>query len=406
MFAFLYSSSRQLLFIKHRTSTRRTQLSLVQKNAFFMFKSFTSIGLSESEKRKEHSFTVSYLINSCGLSPKSALLASKKLHFKNPDRPDSVLNLFKENGFKNTQITKLITNYPSFLLSDPENTILPKIEFLRSIGVSSSELADIFSYNPELLKKSLKKNLIPNYDFLKSLLIENEKVITTLKRSQWSFLNNLTKTMVPNIELLREIGAPQSTISFLVTTSPFAASIQHSKLVKAVQEVKEMGFNPSRVVFMEALKVVLSLRKPTREYKFEIFRRWGWSKEDFLVAFRKHPCFMLLSEEKITKAMNYLVNKLGRPSTDIARNPVVLYYSLEKRIIPRCSVVQILIAKDVVKNDLCLSTFILITEKSFLERYVYKFQDIVSQLLSVYHSKMDLLDVEIQVQKVGGTEKL
>jgi mTERF domain-containing protein len=115
---------------------------------------------------------------------------------------------------------------------------------------------------------------------------------------------------------------------------------------------------------------------------------------------------MLLSEEKIMKAMNYLVNKLGRPSTDIARNPVVLNYSLEKRIIPRCSVVQILIAKDVVKNDLCLSTFILITEKSFLERYVYKFQDIVSQLLSVYHSKIDLLDVEIQVQKFCGTEKL
>ena len=98
-----------------------------------------------------------------------------KICSKNPDRPDSVLNLFKENGFKNTQITKLIRNNPSFLLSDPENTILPKNEFLRSIGVSSSELADIFSYNPELLKKSLKKNLIPNYDFLKSLLIENER---------------------------------------------------------------------------------------------------------------------------------------------------------------------------------------------------------------------------------------
>jgi mTERF domain-containing protein len=88
MFGFLSSSSRQLLFITYR----KTQLGFLQKNACFMFKSFTSIGLSESEQQKEHSFTVSYLINSCGLSPKSALLASKRVHFENPEGPDSVLN--------------------------------------------------------------------------------------------------------------------------------------------------------------------------------------------------------------------------------------------------------------------------------------------------------------------------
>jgi mTERF domain-containing protein len=402
MFGFLSSSSRQLLFIKNR----RTHLGFLQKNACFMFKLFTSIGLSESEQQKDHTFTVSYLINSCGLVTKSALIVSKMIHFKNPEGPDSVLNLFKENGFDDTQITKIVRTRPHLLLSDPENTLLPKIEFFHSKGVSSSDIPRIITTSPDLLNRSLENHIIPCYDFLKSVLVVNKKVITTLKRSRRSILNNITKTMVPNIELLREVGASQIAISFFVTKYPDFAFIKPSKLVKAVQEVKEMGFNPSRVVFMEALKVVLSLRKPMREYKFEIFRRWGWSKEDLLIAFRKDPCFMHLSEEKIMKAMNYLVNKLGRPSTDIARNPLVLSYSLEKRIIPRCSVVQILIAKDVVNNDLCLSSFILITEKSFLERYVYKFQDIVSQLLSVYHSKIDLLDVEIQVQKFCGTEKL
>uniref|UniRef100_A0A7N2N476 Uncharacterized protein n=1 Tax=Quercus lobata TaxID=97700 RepID=A0A7N2N476_QUELO len=98
--------------------------------------------------------------------------------------------------------------------------------------------------------------------------------------------------------------------------------------------------------------------------------------------------------------MNFLVDKLGRPSTDIARNPVVLHLNLEKRIIPRCSVIQILIARDLVKDDLSFSSFLLVNEKSFLKKYVSKFQDYVPQLLSLYQNKMDLLDVEIQFEKV------
>ncbi|KAK4539011.1 hypothetical protein RGQ29_032063 [Quercus rubra] len=300
------------------------------------------------ETERNH-FTVSYLVNSCGLSRKSALLASNKVHFQNPDRPESVLSLLKENGFDNTQITKLIRSRPTLLLADPENTLLPKIEFFP-----------ILTLSPDLLRRSLTNHLIPCYDFLKSVLLENEKVITTI-----------------------ELGAPQSAISHLVTHFPSMAFVTHAKFVKAVQEVKELGFDPSKALFVQAIQAVLKLKKPMWESKFEIFRRWGWSEADTLLAFKKHPICMLLSEEKITKAMKFL-----------------------KRIFPRCSVVQILLAKDLVKNDLSLATFLLPTEKWFLEKYVIRFQDNVPQLLSVYQNKMELQDVEIQSEKVGETELL
>jgi hypothetical protein len=57
-----------------------------QQNAFFILKSFTSLGLLESNETQQgekHSFRVSYLINSCGLSPKSATLASQRVNFEN-----------------------------------------------------------------------------------------------------------------------------------------------------------------------------------------------------------------------------------------------------------------------------------------------------------------------------------
>ena len=124
---FALPCSRQVLLLKSRT-----QLLVFQQNAFFILKSFTSIGLMESnEKQQEEklSFTVSYLINSCGLSPKSAILASQRMNFENPERPDSVLNLLKENGFTPTQISKIVRLHPRFLLSDPEKTLCPRLSF-------------------------------------------------------------------------------------------------------------------------------------------------------------------------------------------------------------------------------------------------------------------------------------
>jgi mTERF domain-containing protein len=151
MFGFL--CSRQLLPLKHR----RTHLGFLQQNGFFLVKSFTSVGsLPESNQKPEEeeklSLAVSYLINSCGLSKKSAILASQRnrVLFQSPERPDSVLNLFKENGFSNAQISKIVRKHPRILLSHPEKILLPKIELLRSIGFSIPDLITSISSYPFL----------------------------------------------------------------------------------------------------------------------------------------------------------------------------------------------------------------------------------------------------------------
>ncbi|XP_041016777.1 transcription termination factor MTERF15, mitochondrial-like [Juglans microcarpa x Juglans regia] len=389
---FGYLCSRHLLLGKHR----RTNLGFLLKNGFFIGKSFASVGLSESNEKleeKEHSFAVSYFINCCGLSTKSAILASQRVRFRTPEKPDSVLNLLKENGFTNTQISRLVRIEPQLLLSNPEKTLLPKIEFFRSMGASRSDLSRILSLNPALLRRSLERHLIPCYDFLKSVLILDEKVVTVFKRSRWVVCIH---NMVPNIALLRQVGMPQSTISFLVTNYPSTAFVKDTRFAEAIHEVKEMGYDPSKTVFVHAIQVLLRMSRPKLESKLELYKRWGWSKDVALLAFKRHPNCMLLSDKKITKAMDFLVNKMGSSLTDIARNPTVLFFSLEKRIIPRCSVIQILIAKGLVKNDMSLSTFILPGEKCFLDKFVIKFQDGVPELRNVYWEKTDLLDVIIQ----------
>jgi mTERF domain-containing protein len=268
MFGFL--CSRQLLALK----SWRTHLGLLQQNGFFIVKSFTSVGsLPESNKNPEEeeklSFAMSYLINSCGLSTKSAILASQSLRvlFQGPKRPDSVLNFLKENGFGNAQISQIVRSYTPVLLSHTEKTLLPKIELLLSIGVSSSDVLTLVSSNPFLLKINLKKRLIPCYDFLKSVLLVDEKVLKTFKRSPRACLGNETDTMALNISLLRQLGAPPSTISFLVTNYPSTAFIKHTRFVEAVHQVMEMGFDPMKTVFVEAIQVLLKMNKPKLESK-------------------------------------------------------------------------------------------------------------------------------------------
>ena len=115
---------------------------------------------------------------------------------------------------------------------------------------------------------------------------------------------------------------------------------------------------------------------------------------------------MCLSEERITKAMDFLVNRMGWPSEHISRNPIVLLFSLEKRTIPRCSVFQILLSKGLVKKDSALFTILRPKEKDFLENYVTKFQQNIPQLLEVYQGKSDLLDLGIGSKRISEIKPL
>ena len=96
----------------------------------------------------KRSFTVSYLINSCGLSPEIANSVSEKVNFPNPTRPDSVLSLLRDHGFANLHISKLVSKCPKLLLAKPDKTLLPKLDFFRSLGLSSTEVVDLVASVP------------------------------------------------------------------------------------------------------------------------------------------------------------------------------------------------------------------------------------------------------------------
>lgn len=95
-----------------------------------------------TKNRNRQSFTVSYLINSCGLSPEVAISISEKLKFESSDdRPDTVLALLRNQGFKNAHISKLISRRPSLLLiTRPEKSCCPNSNFWAPLGLQAITL--------------------------------------------------------------------------------------------------------------------------------------------------------------------------------------------------------------------------------------------------------------------------
>lgn len=102
---------------------------------------------------------------------------------------------------------------------------------------------------------------------------------------------------------------------------------------------------------------------------------------------------MILSQKKIMQTMDFLVNKMGWSAAMIPTYPIILCFSLEKRIIPRCCVVKVLMSKGLIDENLSLAYVVLPAEKQFLERFVTRYLSQVPQLLSVYEDQLDFQDL-------------
>ncbi|KAI9114136.1 hypothetical protein K1719_014786 [Acacia pycnantha] len=377
----------------------RTQLGFLRLNASLTSHSFSSVvkssesNQSEQNRVESESFTVSYLVNSCGVSARDAEELSKRVKLKDQDNPDSVLKLLQSYRFSGTHISKVLKFNPRLLLAKPENNLLPKLRFLQSIGFSASEIPELVSSNSKLLTLSLEKRIIPHYGALKSVLgdpVKARRCLKSSRRSIFSFSYGVTN-IFPNIKVLRDEGVPQSSVFTLLFRNANVAFIDQSKFVEYVKFVKETGIDPSKVTFVNALFAVTQLSKSTWEWKLDFFERCGWSRDVTLSAFSKFPVIMLLSEKKITNTLKFFVDEMGLRLEDTAGCPTIFSYSLERRIIPRWSVFQILKMKGLVKANMSIPSMIIISEEKFLENFVIKFRENVPQLLKLYRGELGSL---------------
>ncbi|XP_009361991.2 uncharacterized protein LOC103952168 [Pyrus x bretschneideri] len=314
---------REIAYLFPKTKTKRFVVGLGGLNPSPFVSSLRSLILCRHSvleiSQNQHDFTVNYLIKSCGLSPEGAIAASKRVKLRSPERADSVLSFLRSHGFSATQISKLIRSRPQLLMGYPEKTLSPKLEFFMSVGISREELAKTIASVPGLLDVNLQKRIKPTCLFLGNLL-SGKKIVAFLKNGSRIFLEGHSKNLAPNIGILRELAMPQSCISLLLAHFPRSLIRNPENFGKVVDEVKQMGFNLEKSTSVMAINTLCS--KSIWNHSCESYKRWGWSKDDVLSAFKRFPHCMTKSEKKMMQVMEFLVNKMGWPARVIAKCPV------------------------------------------------------------------------------------
>ncbi|XP_019425681.1 PREDICTED: uncharacterized protein LOC109334384 [Lupinus angustifolius] len=313
--------------------------------------------------------------------------ASKEAPLNASEKPE-LLNLFRNWGFSNSHLYTMLSREPWLLSCNPNKRVLPKFEFLLSKGASTSDIVSIVTKTPRFLSPSLENHIIPTYELVHSFLLSDEETVACIIRNTLSFCSS---RMSHNIKLLIGCGVSESNIAILLRKWPsILCSID---LLKEVEEVKRLGFNPSKTTFSIALLAKHTVCKSKWDEKIGVFKKWGWDDETILEAFRRQPNCMLVSCDKINVVMNFWVKELGWDVLALVRGPDIFGFSLEKKIIPRAYVLKYLLGKGLMKKDASLITPFRISEILFLQKFVECFEEEeTSQLLNIYWEKLNVQD--------------
>ncbi|KEH37293.1 uncharacterized protein [Medicago truncatula] len=380
------SNNAVLCFITTKSTTPKFNNPLLHQFPISPRRFCTITATSESNT---HPFSVSYLINNFGFSHESALKAfnNKQVRFNTPDNADSVITFFQNHGFPNSNIRIIIQKAPWLLSSQPHKRLLPKFQFFLSNGASLSDIVPLLTTNPRILRSSLEKQIIPLFQLLSRCLKTNRDAIICLIK-HWTTFTIYYHLIVANINLMTDFGIPHSVIARLIRSRPFL--ICSKDLINSLEEIKGLGFDPSTTTFGYALLANNCTSKKLWDEKVDVLKKWGWSDEDVIRAFRCHPDMMLTSIEKINLVMSFWVNQLGWDSLALTKRPHILTHSLEKWIVPRGLVVQFLLMKGLRKKNASLVTPFRYSEKLFLEKFVFSFKEESDYLLKIYEEKIKL----------------
>ncbi|KAF2305964.1 hypothetical protein GH714_009175 [Hevea brasiliensis] len=285
-----------------------------------------------------------------------ATSACKFVRIKSTDKADLVLQLLRAKGFTQSQIACLISRRPQLILLDPDKILRPKIEYFESLGFLAPWLPRALCADPRILAASLKNRILPKAYFLRGFLETEENFILSLKRC-FSVLWLDTELMMSKICTLCAFGVPVPSIRRLV--------VLHPKFLF-------LGFDSYE----------------EKERKKRVLMSFGWSERDILRAFRAQPLFMTASEKKMKQLMEFYLTKACLQLSDLVRSPFLFMISLERIVIPRCTVLEVLLLKGLIKKDVNVVSALTVSKKRFEKKFFAYFKEDYPELIQAYQAKI------------------
>ncbi|KAL3345733.1 hypothetical protein AABB24_024600 [Solanum stoloniferum] len=349
----------------------------------------------------------STLINLChrkshGLSKENTISEAEPLQLDTAlcSKVSALIELFQNHGFSATQSKKLIRVRPTLLVSNVDKTLKPKLKFLLSIGFTEDERNKIICGNPNILMSSIEKQLTPCFDSLKIFMGSEMQAMAAIKRSPQIFNYKISSGLKQTLQVLHQLGIPDSQVPEFISKVPIILTINPEKMSKVGLRLKELGFDVTSPAFRAAFTTMSLLNDSKMERKLENYRSMGFSDGEILNIFRLQPTCMFYSEDNIRAIVAFYVNRLHLSLSHLSQRPSFLLRSLKKRIIPRCSVMQVLWSRGIISKVSKLSSILMISEKDFLRKCVTKYEAEVPELLAAYRGELVFNDYTFHLSEI------
>lgn len=347
------------------------------------------------------------LINLChgkshGLSKRNFISKAKVLPLDTAkcSKVSALIEFFQNHGFSATQTKKLISLRPQLLASKVDKTLKPKLKFLQSIGFSEDERSKILCCNPNILLSSIEKQLTPSFDSLKIFMGSKAQAMAVIKRSPHIFNSKISRSLQRTVQVLHQVGIPDSQVPEFISKAPIILTTNPKKMSKVGSRLKEMGFDVTSPAFRAAFAAMSVLSHSKMERKLETYRSLGFLDGEILNIFRLQPTCMFYSEDSIRAIVTFYVDRLHLSLSYLSQRPVFLLRSLERRVIPRCSVIQVLWSRDIVSEVGKLSSILMVSEKDFLQKYVTKYEAEVPEVLAAYRGELVFNEYSFHLREI------
>ncbi|KAL3637419.1 hypothetical protein CASFOL_018587 [Castilleja foliolosa] len=313
------------------------------------------------------------------------------------DKPKAVVRFLKSLGFSDTQIQSSIKRQPSILFADVEKNLKPKIEFFRELGLRGPRLGILISKNSALLTSSLDNKLKPSIGVIKRFieLHGGQKVndddlsdlmFRILSRYCWVIAND--SRLQSNMIYLQRCGIVGSQLIMVLKTELRLFSLSDDEMKNLVLRAVEMGFEMGSRMLVYAVLALYSNSPETINKKIKLLQSLGFTKDECNEMFVKSPVLFKRSEAKLRRVVEFLINSAMLDKSVIVGTPTVLGLSMEKRIIPRFKVLQMIKSMNLFVHEPSFFSALFLTDKKFVENYILRFNDDEAKKLQVTFEKL------------------
>ncbi|KAL5212028.1 hypothetical protein ABZP36_022875 [Zizania latifolia] len=326
-----------------------------------------------------------YLIANCHLTQPQALKASKNIaHLKSRSNPDAVLAFLADLGLSPKEVAAAVASNPRILCARIDRSLAPISSELRALGLSPSQIARLAQVTGQYF---LCRSFVSKVRFWLPLFGSWERLLQATDWNYCLFTSGLEKVVEPNVAFMKQCGLSACDISKLLLASPRLVTMHPDYVQDAVRRAIQLGVAPGSQMFRHALSTAGCIGQEKVDVKVAVLKETlGWSQEEVNLAVRKAPRILAASEERLRRNAEFLINDVGLQPQYIARRPVLLMYSLERRLLPRHHVVKLLKERQLIGQDRCFFNVVAPTEEKFLEKFVAPFEDCVPGLADAYES--------------------